>query len=409
MEADSKHFGTSSMKIAAPWMSLALAALCLVCAGLSGVAAFAAAARGQQTAMAHHTGWASGRQHAITARVLFATKREDPPAREILEMGRAGLRQSPLSAPSLAVVGIAQQALGNQSAAKKAMDASLRLSRRDLITHFWFAEQYARQGRIGPALLHFDLALKTDYNAPTVMLPLLGQAIRDPGIADGVSELLRKRPVWLLSALDYLTSMSPHPVSLAEIMMKAGHLPSEDAYRGVENRLIERLVSAGELDMARTYFMTLKGAAAGNLADAGFSNGTISAIRGPLAWRGTENAIASGSFISRGKAWELQGSSASGEAGEIAERITFLPSGRYRVSASTRIDGNPDASVLGVLTCIGVARALPQPHFDLTPRSDEVTVPAGCRSQRLTIVLDAGRGPLGAQAVVSGFRMDLTE
>lgn len=390
---------TRKLGRAAVW----LAAVAL--AGLGAMQSFAAALGPGAADAAIATGWAGGQKYAATAALSYVTNVEEPPFGEIERLSREGLRRKTLNPTALALLGLAQEAHGADAGATRLFKVAQRVSRRDVLTHFALVNRFAAKGNLAGALDHYDLALRTNNSAVELMVPILGNAIRDLRIQKGFADLVRQRPPWLLLVLDNMSSTTPFPDELAKSLVLAGGLPPSAPYPEIEQRLLARVLAKDGPAAARAYFLSLAKARVSDLSTLGFDARTTDPKFAPLTWTESEDPNASGAFVRQGATFALEGSAAPNVSGVLASRTMFLPAGNYRVAARSKVEGDRGAALTMTVRCLVDGRDVAIWEGDFAKPLPLLTIASACAAQNVILSLAAGEGPTGAEAELTGLRL----
>jgi hypothetical protein len=93
-------------------------------------------------------------------------------------------------------LGLLAQASGDLETARKDMDVARSLTRRDLWTDAWIANDRALSNQIPQALRSYDEALRSSARAQTLLLPVLLQNLKNDALVQPVITLLKQRPPW---------------------------------------------------------------------------------------------------------------------------------------------------------------------------------------------------------------------
>lgn len=162
---------------------------------------------------------------------------------------RSALSADILRVDSLAIVGLALHARGEQSKALQVFDATSELSRRNLFTRIFFMEHFARQGQIAPMFREIDLALRTSASAQNLMFPILAAALSEPEVIPQVAALLNAEPDWASSFVYHAITSSTSAEKIAEAYLSS-NIPYSHSGVDLTRLLIETLIAQQQFNAA---------------------------------------------------------------------------------------------------------------------------------------------------------------
>lgn len=114
-----------------------------------------------------------------------------------LAMARAALAREPTASRAARQIGLLMDAQGQHDKARRLVDASFQMNRRDQIGVAWLITDAARHERLARTLRLMDQALRVDTGARSVYLPVLAQALSQPDSLVLGTQLLRANPPWM--------------------------------------------------------------------------------------------------------------------------------------------------------------------------------------------------------------------
>ncbi len=306
-------------------------------------------------------------------------------------IARRALRDEPLSAGALTVLGLNAQRRGDTAAARALFARSDALSRRELGTRLWLIEDAVARGDIAGALRHYDIALRTSTRAPDLLYPVLASASADPRIARETVRVLEGRPAWSGMFVDYLATSGPDARSTARLFraLAQAHVPVPEVATA---NAVNALITAGAFDAAWNYYSALrKGADRRRSRDADF--GAQVAVPTALDWTPV--------MLDAGVTASIQQSTTDGVfdfaapatvGGVVLQQMQVLPPGRYRIEGrSVGIAQDDGQRPYWTLLCID-GRELGRVEVPNSSQAEgrffgELTVGAGCPAQTLRLVV----------------------
>ena len=330
---------------------------------------------------------------------------------------RAALRRDATSASAAGVLGILQAQRGNIEGSAALIEYSQMLSRRDLPSHLWAIEAAVARNDIPTALYHYDAALRVGPNMPTVLFPVLATASEDAAIRKPLANMLRSRPPWGNSFIDYIGAKAPNVEASSQLLidlLAAGARIQEAPISFV----IQRLVEKGNI--ARAW--NLYEAAHPGASRTGIRNGNFAKspdVPTVFDWRLDAVEGASAVIVAGETGGQLQFEAGDGSGGVVArQRLVLLP-GRYLLHVepdesrtSTFQDSTVDVICSGSRQKIAtvplrdsVRREARNVAFSVAPGCDNQTVELGLYSNKsggaiqgsLTAI---GIRPLGSDAAL---------
>jgi len=296
----------------------------------------------------------------------------------------------------------AEQA-GDAVRAGRLFDLSGAISRRSLPTRLWLIQRSVDRGDVRGALRDFDLALRTSAAAPSLLFPILAGATTDPALVAPIARMIDRPSDWRLPFLNFAVVHGDARASAALLLALRDRALATS--NGVDQAMIARLVDARDFALVghvRDAFSPSR-AQRQLLEDGAFGDAT--AVY-PFGWnlvgRGDIGAERGESGERPSLAWRAQ----PGRGGQVAAQLLLLAPGNYRLTTKTAVPG--DVAPYWSLTCGedgGASLAtLDQPNHAGAVAGVDLTVPAGCTGQWLTLTLRAGGvsgGQSGAIAAVA--------
>ena len=272
---------------------------------------------------------------------------------------------------------------GKTAEARHLFELSNRLSRRSLATRLWLIQDAVDRGNVGEALHNFDIALRTTTDAQPILFPVLTRASADPRLTIALARTLDRPSDWRLMFVDWVLSNAPDVAPVAQVVARM----RDDRFivgNGLDQQLINRMVSSNEFDQAKMLNQRFGHKAAG-IADPNF--GDLSAHY-PFGWGLVSNGSIGAERAFSGSTTMLTYRAAPANSGQVAAQLLALKEGNYVLStksAATAIGAAPYWSIsCGELQNRELAR-LDQPMKADARAEVAFTVPRGCLGQWLTL------------------------
>lgn len=269
-------------------------------------------------------------------------------------LSRDALVRSPFDVRALRVLGLTEARSGREDAADDLLTLAGNWSLRDDPAHAWLVERRLRRGDYASSFAHADtLVRRRDDIQPQVFRLFTMAGAEDPQRAlPVIANLLAARPPWRVA---YLTSLgeTAQELQLAAslaVLLETGRAPltKEELqyfYRTLLNKSQFEAISAVRGRLSRPP----PGVAVTN---GGFAD---PAAPEPFQWRLFQEAGIVAEIVAddvRPSNPALRVDYDGYATGTIAEQLTSLPSGAYRVTAEVRTEaGDPKARLAWTLSC----------------------------------------------------------
>lgn len=302
--------------------------------------------------------------------------------------------------------------LGHQKAVHTAslLAIAQSLTRRDLATNLWFIENEVNREDISGAMKYYDIALRTDEASQTLLFSILTRALDDEAIRVEFAKYVRAKPPWLSGMLNYSIANSEQPENVADAVERAGGMPVGLRFENLEQALIGRMIETSELESAKRFYLSTKGAQPGVLTSLEMTSETADPAKFPFTWGGTKSATVEGTFGANGHGnhQSLLGIATTGERGLIARKLLFLKPGSYEFTA-TRETGSMTVDSLATISAICLSESGAQQIWSGDLRSSRkfeiLRIPESCSTQFFDITLYGGSGQTGAEITISALSL----
>jgi hypothetical protein len=271
-------------------------------------------------------------------------------------------------------------ASGEREQAAQLFRLSDRLSRRSLPTRLWLVQHAVDRGDVAGALHNFDIALRTTTDAQPILFPVLATASADPTLTTPLARTLDRPSDWRLMFFEWALANDANVTSIAKVtadMRDRGFIVGN----GVDQRLIERLVTNRDFGAAMLLDRKFGRGARGLVADPSF---TDASARYPFGW----GLVSGGSLAAERASSGLAYRADPAVSGQVAAQLLGLAPGRYALvtKSATAASG---AAPYWSITCGEVDGSelaqLDQPDVANREAATPFVVPPGCAAQWLTL------------------------
>lgn len=311
-------------------------------------------------------------------------------------LSRDALTRAPFDVRALRVLGLTEARAGREDQADDILTLAGNWSLRDDPAHAWLVERRLRQGDYASAFAHADTLVRRRQDIqPEVFRLFTVASTEDPQRAlPVIADLLAAAPPWRQA---YLTGLNRTPNGLQvaanlAILLQASPAPVSTAEL---QRLYRGLLSRGRIDALRLVRSRLnRPPPADSVTNGDFSD---SAAPWPFQWRLTQKVGVTAEIVAddlRPADPALRVDYNGSATARIAEQLTLLDPGSYRLSAEVRTEtGDPAARLTWTLTCgygtrviaslpAGAPAAAPDGWTAISGRFE---VPAVCPTQWLRL------------------------
>ena len=320
---------------------------------------------------------------ASAAASAAASLNEDPRSPAVRRLVATALARDLAQVQAIELRALDLIVSGKPAEGRRLFELSDRLSRRSLATRLWLIQDAVDRGSVGEALRNFDIALRTSTDAQPILFPVLAKASADPTLTEPLARTLDRPNEWRLLFFEWVLANSSDVRPAAAV---AAHMRDRSFIlsNAIDQRLIERLVTAREFDVAMALNRRFGRQAAG-VADPHFSDPSA---RYPFGWGLVESGSLGAQRALRGSATALTYSAAPTNSGQVAAQLLALKPGRYALATMSAVAATGAAPYWSV-TCAemggAVIASLDQPMTAGAKAETAFSVPASCRAQWLTL------------------------
>jgi hypothetical protein len=323
---------------------------------------------------------------------------------------KRSLRSDPLNRRVLRLVGLTIGEKGDVQRSERIMLLANDVSRRDAATQLWMIERLVQRGDVKGAVMHYDIALRTQPELEPLLLPIFAQAIHEEPIRAALRPYIRDQVRWA-SAMLFYAILHGNLHDVVRLLEPVAYTEHNSALNGINLRLISALVDAGEQDLAEDYALRVTpGIGRRTLTDLAVSSATTDTRIGNLAWKLSDNTSAATTFNDHGGFDVVVDPWARGP---VISRVISVKGGRqYTLAFDAKPEQNEtDAHLTWDVTCRTAGQDSVITRQDLAlagPAAHHawsIAVPLRCRALRLQISAtgDDERG----SASVSLYRLSL--
>lgn len=254
-------------------------------------------------------------------------------ADELRSLALRSLGQQLLNPPAMRTLGLSFSLKEQQAPAARAVLLAEKMSRRDLGAQLWLIEDNVQRGDMLGALSHYDIALRGSQASAPLLFPILAEAISDAEIRRALKPYIRAKTAWAPQFILFAIGEGKLE-NTTRTMLDAGGVPAGPEFASVSASLIPNLATNAKWDLLKAYYSAMPGADPALLQTASFSKAALANELVPLSWAVTEQTNLFGGFQAEGSDSSILTASAEeSSSGWVAQKILFLPSGNFAISA----------------------------------------------------------------------------
>lgn len=323
---------------------------------------------------------------------------------------RRALRSLALSPAALRILGLTDSGMAGTDRSLALMNLSTRVSRRDFGAQVWWIEHRVAQGNVTKALEHYDVAMRTNASARTLLIPVLFKALENPEIQNRVARYFYAGNPWALDFIAYSTDKGRDPTNIVEPILNSDDFIKSSEFKHLVHLIMEGLISAGNAVDTQRVYLSLPGSDPSILLSAGFSEAAMREEYIPVAWDLSAYSTAGAVFErSSGKgfgALSLRAFVGEGDYGIVARKLMFLRPGRYAFSTvAETVTAAPQQAARWQVSCIAKGQRQIIWQADALPvkkalQFNDLEISPNCQAQSLELELQAGDGVSGLEMIV---------
>lgn len=329
---------------------------------------------------------------AASAQDMFLRRPVSGPRSRAAQLARKALLDDPTAVEALVVLGFQAQLRGDQALSDRIFAYATRLSRRELRPQIWAIEEAVSRGDIARALRHYDIALRTSSEAPSILYPTLAAALAEPRIRASLLRIMGTDPVWAQSFVVFVATSGIEPEGGISFLLEGRSLdlPVNDDLRA---SLVNALVARNKPSQAWAYYKTYRPEADRRRSRDPFF--ILSAeTRAAFDWTSGVDPGLSAAILNDGRRGMVDFSVPPGAGGVLLEQKQLLPAGAYIIEgASSGVEQPQRSRPYWVLICqdgreLGRV-VLPNSSLRGGSFSGRFTVPKDCGIQTLALIVRA--------------------
>lgn len=309
--------------------------------------------RSRDPVRAHAWAPLDGRVTALLARGLSGPEATSSDPARAVRLARLALRQDPTAVTAAVTLGANLQLQGGIAAGQRLLAFSQALSRRDMSTQLWAVEEAVARSNIPGALRHYDIALRTQRQAPDLLFPVLVSALQEPAVRVGLVRTLAARPPWGTAFVDHLIGNGRDAIATVQFLigLRRSGVPVAE---GASAAIIDTLVAEGHVDAAWSYYVLLRPGVTRQVSrDPRFSQDISSPS--PFDWMPINEGGTVAVIQRAAVGGSVDFSAPTSVGGPLLRQLQLLPPGGYRLQGHGIAVEQPDGS---------------SPYWQLTCRAD---------------------------------------
>lgn len=313
---------------------------------------------------------------------------------------RKAFLQAPLAARAIRIAASSREAMGDEQLARHLMLGVVKLTKRDLGTHLWLIHDYGNSGDLTNLLHHYDFALRTSSQAPSILLPRLALVLRAPGAIEVLAPVLAQPPPWTQQfwRTTYVTPETLPQAAELRLALLERNIPVPD---DVDRRLILSLARDREWDVAANLYRRVAGDDAPALDRIGEADFSQPPQFAPIEWNFPSSGLQSGEIAPETRRMILSGGPAS--SGVAAARVVALKPGRYELRLEREKTETGNSPTLAVeIVCVDEVpqRRIARFREEGSAIHGFFEADASCRYYALQVHLQVPRNSISGQAIL---------
>ncbi|MES2986263.1 MAG: hypothetical protein V4808_00010 [Pseudomonadota bacterium] len=257
-------------------------------------------------------------------------------APQIEEMAKRSYRGNAISTRPYFALIAALEIRKETAAINKLVAPVTNLSRRDAALQLWYVEHYAARDDLAKVLVHYDNLLRVHPELNNLLFERLAAGLSDGAIRQALQPYVAKRVGWVSDLLRYGLTNGGDPVALSQFVRESGGVTKFNEGEVVGRLLAEALVSAGEVDKARQFYLESPGASTAVLTTVGLSPAATGNMV-PITWemRSEGETYTTLSEIAGGQQAIIVQMAAE-RSSIFAHKLLILPPGKYKLAVKGR-------------------------------------------------------------------------
>jgi hypothetical protein len=264
---------------------------------------------------------------------------------------------APLSPAGPRIVGSALASSGRDRDAKKAMEAAVRLSRREGTAQLWLADEAISRGDLPQVLSRYDVIMRTHPAASPQLYAALARTLVDPTMRREMTRFVSKDTPWFEGFAVAAAGTAANAEPLAKLFMASPTLPDTVPMRTVYRAVLEQLGATRKYALVASLYDRLPGAQPGRLRTVELPRDDQTQYP-PVDWALVSEGGLGAAIVGKGADRLLETYVSTGAGGVAARRILLLRPGSYALRWRV-IDGpdGVDAEARAIISCTDASGA----------------------------------------------------
>lgn len=300
--------------------------------------------------------WDAGAAATLAGQIIAADPSPNAATRA-LALSQSALRRQMVSAGTVRIMASSFELKGEGVRARRLMEQSERLSRRDMLAQLWMIEYFSQKGDVARALHHYGIAMAANDESLPILFPVLIQASSDPDLTQPLIRFFisNRDRAWRDKLMNELVTKAPDMKQVARIGLGVLN-PKRPADAAFMRVLIDRAAANREFDAA--YSVYEKAVDAPAIDRVPLRNGDFSRSNSfpPFDWT-LADSVAVSAVISAESSHNGMNALFVRTAGEtfseFASQLVKLTPGQKRLTAAVTASGlGRGSAILMTLRCL---------------------------------------------------------
>ena len=345
----------------------------------------------------------AARQQSLMAADARASRVQSPSAAALRTAALDVLDRKSFDSLGPTFGALALEAAGQEAGARRLLNRSAALSRRNNLARYEMMQLAIRDGDIDGMLRHLDIFLRSVANPPADLFLQFVPLLSLPDGRQAMVKLVRSNPNWLTALFETLVASSPQVAPVARLMLSVGKpLADGQRERQVYASLVAKLADQGAADELRELYPRLPGSTPALLNEVTPRAEQRPTDYPPVVWSMLDSADLGGNVLAgdggKGDPY-LQLFASPGHEGVVASKILFGHLGQTLL-ARAESDGQASAAQANIVISCLTGAASPVRSTDLVSHARTRVVlplPSHCGAVRIDVVMKGGVGREDAQ------------
>ncbi|WP_417620891.1 tetratricopeptide repeat protein [Parasphingorhabdus sp.] len=173
-----------------------------------------------------------------------------------LTLAKTAFQHEPTAYQAVRFMAFVLASRERENDARKLMQNTVRLTKRDRVANMWFVTDYGEKGDLKSVLHYYDLALRTNAESANLLFPLMAQALTEKKAIDPFKQMLSLNPPWAPDFWHRL-ARSPDSIENASLLRMAQQKDGMANPADNDAAIIKLLVANGKWEQAHKFFTAL--------------------------------------------------------------------------------------------------------------------------------------------------------